>query len=432
MNLRQKVNCFLFTILVLAVILLAAGLVFPADASYRAGEGIAPLLKDFLPAFAVCVASISLGVLFILLSELVVRRAKNRRTLTYLSLFAILVCVWILTANPLLGMYFEESYLLTAAAHISLPWAMGFLVLYLFRSKEEAYPIWKTALFLLPFIYGILSVALDAGGVVAFALTSPPLQLLALAIGIDIVVRSVLQFVQIGFSPKESASVLACNDLMLLFAAVTDAVRVLVFHAQDNSRGFRLALLVFMLVMGIDAIMIYADEQNLIEGAGVIKSMAVHDGLTGVYNRMAFNSKLETLPLTENIGFIHFDVNNLKEANDNYGHAEGDALIKSIAHGIEKAFADMGETYRYGGDEFTVITDCFDEDRIKDCLGNLRIYLALMNREDVVHVRMSMACGYDHFCKGDESIFKAFERADERMYENKRGMKELEERLGRM
>ncbi len=431
MSLREKVNTFTFVILLLVVAYLATGLIFPAGAEYQIGEGSSQLIRAFLPAYSICVAILSFGVLFLLLSELVVMRAKNRRTLTYLSLFSACIAVWVMSSNPICLLYVDDEYIASCISHMVLPWALGFFILYLFASLGEQYPKWMRLLFFLPYLYSVICVILDVGGIFSFATTGALTQLFALALGIDIVVRSVLSFVTNGFSPKESVTILAINDLMLVFAAIVDVIRVLVFHVTDVSRDFRFATLMFMFVIGIDAIMIYADEQHLIEGAGVIKSMAVHDGLTGVYNRMAFNSKLETLPMSENIGFIHFDINNLKEANDNYGHAEGDALIKSIAHGIEKAFSDMGETYRYGGDEFTVITDCFDEDKIKNCLGNLRIYLALMNREDVVHVPMAMACGYDRFQKGDESIFKAFERADEKMYENKRGMKELEARLGR-
>ncbi len=432
MKLREKVNTVIFVILLLSVGYIATGLIIPDGIAGTDGSQTASDLLKALPSYTTCITIIVLGILFLLLSELVVVRAKNKRSLTFLSLFAMCIAIWALAANPLWLAFLGNGRIAEAAAHVALVWALGFLVLNRFfpNGDEPSLKLWW--LLLLPFFYGILIAFLDGTGILSFEITNILTQLFALAVGIDIVLRSVLSIITDGFSLGSSKTIQSLNNLLVVFAAIVDVIRTLALNAKDYSRDLRFALLVFMIIIGIDAIMIYADEQHLIEGAGVIRSLAVHDGLTGVYNRMAFNSKLDTLPLNENIGFVHFDVNNLKKANDTYGHAEGDALIKTIAHGIDKAFSGLGETYRYGGDEFTVITDQYNEDRIKDCLGNLRIYLALMNREDIVHVRLSMACGYDCYRKGDESIFKAFERADEKMYENKRGMKELEERLGRM
>ncbi len=431
MKLREKVNTVIFVILFLSAAYVAAGLILK-DGAARGDGGTDASLLAALPAYTTCVTVVVLGVLFLLLSELVVVRAKNKRSLTFLSLSAICIAVWALCANPLCLAFLGNGTVMSTLSHVMLSWSLGFLLLNRFHlgDNKSAGRFWW--LFLLPFAYGLVVPFLNGTGLLPYAATDILLQLFALALGIDVVLRSVLSIVTDGFSLGSGSTILALNNLLIIFAAIVDVIRTLALDASDHSRGLRFALLVFMLVIGIDAIMIYADEQHLIEGAGVIRSLAVHDGLTGVYNRMAFNSKLDTLPLSENIGFVHFDVNNLKKANDTYGHAEGDALIKTIAHGIDKAFSGLGETYRYGGDEFTVITDQYNEDRIKDCLGNLRIFLALMNREEIVHVRLSMACGYDCYHKGDESIFKAFERADEKMYENKRGMKELEERLGRM
>ncbi len=431
MKLREKVNTVIFVILLLSAGYVGSGLFLPDRILPDGNEPQSVLLKA-LPSYTVCIMIIVIGLLFLLLSELVVARTKHIRSLTFLSLFAICIALWALCLNPLCQAYLNSDRDIVLFAHVMLTWALGFLAANRFCPDGNISRLRFWWLLFVPFIYGIICAFLDHADILSYQVTDILTQLFALAIGIDIVLRSVLSMITEGFSPGSRTTILSLNNLLVVLASIVDAVRVLALGASDFSRDLRFALFVFMLVIGVDAIMTYADEQNLIEGAGVIRSLAVHDGLTGVYNRMAFNSKLDTLPLSENIGFVHFDVNNLKKANDTYGHAEGDTLIKTIAHGIDKAFSGLGETYRYGGDEFTVITDQYNEDRIKDCLGNLRIYLALMNREEIVHVRLSMACGYDCYHKGDDTIFKAFERADEKMYENKRGMKELEERLGRM
>lgn len=80
------------------------------------------------------------------------------------------------------------------------------------------------------------------------------------------------------------------------------------------------------------------------------------DGLTGLRNRTAFDLALRTSPLPPNNGWgiLVADVDNLKLANDTFGHAAGDALIRVVAERIAAA-AGREQTYRLGGDEFAVI-----------------------------------------------------------------------------
>jgi diguanylate cyclase (GGDEF)-like protein len=80
------------------------------------------------------------------------------------------------------------------------------------------------------------------------------------------------------------------------------------------------------------------------------------DGLTGLRNRTAFDLALRTLqlPINHRWGILIADVDNLKLANDTFGHAAGDALIQVVAERIVAA-AGRENTYRLGGDEFAVI-----------------------------------------------------------------------------
>jgi len=80
------------------------------------------------------------------------------------------------------------------------------------------------------------------------------------------------------------------------------------------------------------------------------------DGLTGLQNRTAFDLALRTLspPFNHGWGILTADVDNLKLANDTFGHAAGDALIRVVAERIAEA-AGREKTYRLGGDEFAII-----------------------------------------------------------------------------
>lgn len=58
-----------------------------------------------------------------------------------------------------------------------------------------------------------------------------------------------------------------------------------------------------------------------------------------------------------------FDVNNLKEFNDNLGHEMGDSLIIESARLIDKSCLNEGFAFRYGGDEFVVLV--FEVENLK-------------------------------------------------------------------
>lgn len=395
-------------------------------------ETIRWMNRRFIPALIFSVAIMVFGLFYLALSEVVIYKWKEKRQLTFVGLFAVFACSWTVMQSPFAGYTFGDKYLMVAIGYMSLPWLIGFVLLAAYCGHQEKYSVAGRMVFSIPFAYGVLIVLLDMLGLVSFGNSLVVTLAFASIVILGTVIHSVRELISTKLDLAQSKTIIAIANIMIAISSFSDLIRCVFFHAEDYSKDFRTAALAYMIVIGMDALLTYAEEQNLIEGAGVMKQIAMHDGLTGVFNRMAFNDRVDILPKQSNVGFIHFDVNNLKYANDTYGHSEGDALIKMAAHGIEKSFGSMGECYRYGGDEFTIITENYNVEKIKECMGNLRIYMALVNHDgDMLRTRLSMACGYAHFSAGeDESLAQTFERADKRMYDNKRGMKELAARLG--
>lgn len=93
-----------------------------------------------------------------------------------------------------------------------------------------------------------------------------------------------------------------------------------------------------------------------------IAHMAHYDNLTDLPNRAAFNECFAaTLDRAakrgEQFAILSLDVDHFKEANDSYGHAVGDALLREAARRMLAAAAGTFLA-RIGGDEFTlVVTD---------------------------------------------------------------------------
>ena len=86
------------------------------------------------------------------------------------------------------------------------------------------------------------------------------------------------------------------------------------------------------------------------------------DGLTGLYNHRVFDEKLEQevskrSRTGKSLSLIMLDIDHFKQFNDNFGHQEGDAILKELAVVIKGQcrHTTMDACFRYGGEEFSVI-----------------------------------------------------------------------------
>ncbi len=87
---------------------------------------------------------------------------------------------------------------------------------------------------------------------------------------------------------------------------------------------------------------------------------SLHDALTGIWNRRAFDEKLERMWDEANdtgdvLALLLLDIDAFKTYNDTYGHLAGDACLERVANVIDKAVGEDGMTARYGGEEFAVL-----------------------------------------------------------------------------
>lgn len=166
-------------------------------------------------------------------------------------------------------------------------------------------------------------------------------------------------------------------------------------------------------------------EKEYAEKIRLATEMANSDALTGIKNRLAFERAEERMNEEITEGTITpfaigvFDVNNLKKTNDKYGHEAGDILICEAAKLICNAFSHS-PVFRVGGDEFAVIllgADYFDREKI---ISKFR-KTALHNRKNGKPV---VSSGLSEFIFGNDlKVSDVFDRADSKMYENKKKLK---------
>lgn len=161
-----------------------------------------------------------------------------------------------------------------------------------------------------------------------------------------------------------------------------------------------------------------------------LQDLMQKDALTAVKNRTAFESQkayMEDLLKEEKqdaFAVCMFDVNSLKEINDELGHEAGDAYIKNACKVICESFKHS-PVYRVGGDEFVVFITGADYEYRNELMQGFKDRMFKAMESDLPRIeRVSIASGMSSFDpKEDTSINDVFARADAVMYENKYEMK---------
>lgn len=94
------------------------------------------------------------------------------------------------------------------------------------------------------------------------------------------------------------------------------------------------------------------------------RQLALHDALTGLANRLNFNQSLDAavarLPHLP-FAVLACDLDRFKAVNDTFGHAGGDAVIRTVAQRLAAVVGSVGLVGRTGGDEFVILVSGFTD-----------------------------------------------------------------------
>lgn len=152
------------------------------------------------------------------------------------------------------------------------------------------------------------------------------------------------------------------------------------------------------------------------------KRLSRHDFLTGVLNERAFH---ELLALEQNrarrygypMTLAYMDLDNFKEVNDRFGHAEGDAVLVALARTLRENIRQSDSVARLGGDEFGVLMPQTGEENANAVLQKLRaVATETMSRQ---RFPVTFSTGVVTFIQPPESAQELLERADQLMYDVK-------------
>ena len=148
------------------------------------------------------------------------------------------------------------------------------------------------------------------------------------------------------------------------------------------------------------------------------------DTNTKVFNKNKYEEMItKYYPGVDRLAVVFFDLNNLKKVNDELGHAMGDYIIEKLASFIRQQADVSRRVYRIGGDEFVMVAESPSPCDAELIIANVKEAISAHNQNGPVAI--STAAGFA-YGKGTD-VLEVVKEADERMYENKKFIKEQEQ-----
>ena len=101
-------------------------------------------------------------------------------------------------------------------------------------------------------------------------------------------------------------------------------------------------------------------EQELTQSNHRFRDQAMHDGLTGLFNRRYLEESLgreqsRARRSGRSLGIVMIDIDEFKRFNDTLGHAAGDAVLRAMGQYLLTAARGEDIVCRYGGEEFVLV-----------------------------------------------------------------------------
>jgi len=166
-------------------------------------------------------------------------------------------------------------------------------------------------------------------------------------------------------------------------------------------------------------------QEGLIRTQEAFRELAIHDSLTGLWNRRMILDQLgNELHRAEregrSLGVAIADLDHFKKVNDTFGHAAGDAVLREVAERMRSAVRDCDSVGRYGGEEFLLV--------LPGCDGAAGLLVAERVRRRVAQtpvqagdeaVPMTVSLGLAFSGRADVKPEALIQAADEALYRAK-------------
>ncbi|MBS0496061.1 MAG: diguanylate cyclase [Gammaproteobacteria bacterium] len=178
------------------------------------------------------------------------------------------------------------------------------------------------------------------------------------------------------------------------------------------------------LVKPIDAVHLVSAVTMRATRARFLRSLMIHDGLTGLLNHTAIKEELareviRSSRLNSPLSLAMVDIDFFKKVNDTYGHAAGDRVLKSLARLLKQRLRETDIVGRYGGEEFAVIMNDTDAASAAKVIDEIRtVFSRLLHLSHDEEFSVNFSCGIADLAHFSDAVSLS-EAADKALYQAK-------------
>lgn len=386
------------------------------------------IIGDRLFRFIVTAAILIVGVLLLVYLLLIEKEAKKDNGLLNFTIFVIMLGTWLTCESQLVELFLPWQHALVYIDHVMLmimPTPFLLFMRQMYKTRDNK--LWDIYCGI-NYLVIMVRLLLQCIGVRDLRET---LWMTHISIGLFVLIGVGFSIYEIIFN-KITPQV-RLNMCCLMVIMVSTVLELAQYCINNKSTPFgSLGFLFYSCVMGISSLRKSRRLMREARESAIYRKMAYTDGLTGLFNRAAFNRDILSRVIGDskegNVGVLPttlfmFDLNDLKKCNDNYGHEYGDRYITTVSKGLKKIFEEGGNCYRIGGDEFCALISDTSQKGIDERKAKLEQFLKEENGKEFV-VPVSVAVGYAIYePEVDKSLDDTMKRADEMMYLNKQMIK---------
>ena len=230
------------------------------------------------------------------------------------------------------------------------------------------------------------------------------------------------------------AAVVGVSLLLIAFVHIWIVFRV---DSPDSPGMFRALVLclVFYLVVALGMqLMTFEDmtwelrrtNRRLESAQSKLRRMVITDPLTGCRNRRFFDEIIGRelqrhrryhIPMS----MVFVDVDRFKAINDTLGHDAGDRVLREVAAFLLSHIREADYVFRWGGDEFLVLLSCEEAEAVARA-ESLQAEFAHYARNASLPPGVGLSIGCAEVPDDATNVMQVIRAADERMYDDKRGV----------
>ncbi|WP_428609256.1 sensor domain-containing diguanylate cyclase [Sedimenticola sp.] len=178
---------------------------------------------------------------------------------------------------------------------------------------------------------------------------------------------------------------------------------------------------IFLLMVLISAWIIRMDIYRRQQQEKILRDLATHDPLTGIYNRRQFfqlaHQELGRTNREQSaMSLLILDIDHFKQINDQFGHLAGDQLLINTATVLSAGLREFDIIARYGGEEFVILLPNTNLNQANEIAERLREQVeetALQFENDSLNVTISIGITTYRF---HEETRELLARADHALY----------------